>query len=165
MAKDIKSKTRTVALNEITALTGALQESSCVDLGTSRNGHLIITVNISSELDTVKLYTSSVSDFSISVTSDAATQVVLKADAVNSKYEPTVNAAGTISELASDGTYTFAALDLSRYVKLQYASAVSDTTGTVNKINAVIVGLDMAGAPYTGDVAAYSSSAASDVWN
>ena len=151
MAKGIKSITRTVAFHNATALaSGSNLILTQADMGTSRNGLLILSVNYTTnpilDLHVASSYATGLSVTTLNVASDNCTIVQ---DTVNSTGTVTI-ASKKISSIAVDGIYVFNVHDIRRYTNLQYTSA---GTGTV--ISAILIGTDGEQVPYAAATAGY----------
>lgn len=150
--KGIKSKTRTVALaNNATTASGANRILDEVDLGTTRNGLLIINVDIDgteyvSDISFASSYTSDAYSAGTAVPSSDVNTVV--ADNVNSSNS--VSVSNNAFKISDDGVYIFNVQDVRRYANLQY-----DCSGTSTRITVNFVGLDLQQAPHADATTEY----------
>jgi len=152
MAKGIKSITRTVALKNNAALaSGSNLLLTEVDMGTTRNGLLIINIDVSTTeyLTDMHVVSSATSDNFTSGTAAAASDTcAIVQDTVNSTATTTI--ASKKCSPAADGIYVYNVHDLSRYVNIQYTG-----TGTSTLVSANLIGLDLEQAPHATAQAAY----------
>jgi len=151
MAKGIKSKTRTASLkSNVVIASGSNLIFTEVDMGTTRNGLLIIQAVISDTIQDIHVGTSQTSEASaVSGTANAATlNADIVQDTVNSSYTTTI--ASKKFDISSDGLYVYNVKSLKRYVNIQYTG--TDTAGLVT---VALVGLDMEQAPYAAATAEY----------
>ena len=152
MAKGIKGSTRTGAfVNNAGTTSGSNVILTEVDVGTAKNGLLIVTADIDGTeyLTDMQVVTSINSGVPVSGTQAATSDVcTLVQDTVNSTGATTVTA--NTCTINTNGIYVYDVYNLSRYVNIQYTG-----TGTSTIATAVIVATDLEQAPHATATTAY----------
>ena len=148
--KDVISKTRTVQLvNNAATVNNEGQSATAVDLGTAREGTLIIQMNWTSDLGVSELGVYTEADSTI--TEIAGSLATITQDTVNSTSTLVQTTDNILDSIIVDGIWIFHVANLKRYMTIFWDA---DDTNAV--WSACFIAHDLEQAPYSTATSAYS---------
>ena len=158
MSKDLISFTRTVNLaicQSMSDQAGSDMVATEVDVGTARNGLLVISKLGAGSWGEVGVYSSDVATILTNGTRGNSDNLVsITQDTVNSAATATISSK-LVTIPTTSGCYVFHLEGLSRYVNMQLNPSASDTAAARRTMTATLVATALEQAPYAAATTAY----------